>query len=88
MGRQHIKLMKKVVEKLPSHVWLDAREHCFLGVRGCLWGSCDGKNGGKTEYSGSRALLIGLYGRKWIKGKVRGTEDNCHFSHRSSFSSL
>lgn len=40
---QYTKLMKKVVDKLLSYVYLDARKHFFLGGRG------DAKNGRKTE---------------------------------------
>lgn len=52
----------------------------FFLAWGCM-GSFDEKNGEKAEYSGPRGEVIGLYGRKWIKGMMSGTEDNHYFSH-------
>lgn len=53
-----------------------------------MHGGFDEKSGEKTESSEPRGEGIGLYGRKWIKGTMSGTEDNHYFSHGSTFSRL
>ena len=59
----------------------------FFLAWGCM-GGFDEKSGEKTESSEPRGEGIGLYGRKWIKGTMSGTEDNHYFSHGSTFSRL